>query len=592
MESLRQRYFENAALFQKKHQWLGNPNLEELWTSLSDEELKNLQRGFTAGEWFFHGLPLHSLRDAHREAARAALSIKEARSLVAVSLGAGFLLSELNRQTHAILLIEPSPTILASFLVSGLFQKYGGLITLLSDSLEGGDAMEAILPWLQGKNLKETLIYCHPASFAAQKALYTRAYQRVQALFEKRSVNQATIIKFQRLWNKNIFLNQKTIATSSTLRQFVRNPPPQAVVLAGAGPSLSESLKDLKAERGKFVLFAADTALLPLNRAGIFPDVVFAADPQWVNHYFATSPDAHRSLWALDPVVCPAIPHRLERLGAKIFFWNNVFASDALLRNEDRGDVAHGGSVSTNAFDIAVRWLALREGSDLGRLILVGQDLSFSNLQAHCKGAVLESAVFCRNHRLSSMEGHNLRQMRSMPVLMQKGIKQKSVRTNGKLKIFHEWFCARAAERPAVRLINATVDGLYLPGFEHLSLNDALSGVIEVEKINLTFESLPAHGQQQKIQRLLEGLAQIMRITHESYRLSQEKKPSHAVLQKLNENDALLRETGVAREIAGLNAQALILKITEQGEDVDAAQFYSSLGKAAREVSHWAQKSI
>jgi len=593
MADLRHLLSGATADFLKKHHAIGRLSADALWEKLSEAERTALAAGVASGTWRLNGRLLHSERDPKREADRAAQALAAGNALVAVSCGVGWLLDVLPPGIRSLLLIEPSAFVTAAFLLARRYENFSGTITLFGDDMSRPDALEEVLPWLQGKNLKKTTIYCHAASLAANKPLYTRAYERVVALFEKRSVNQATIVKFQQLWNKNILLNQRAIWVSATLNDLLALEPPSAIVLAGAGPSLAHSFAELREHRERFLLFAADTALVPLNKAGIYPDVVFAADPQWVNHYFAESPDAARSRWLMDPVVCPAIPHRMQQLGAETAFWNNVFAADAIFRNSDRGDVAHGGSVSTNAFDVAVRWLSMRQ-SAAGRLILVGQDLSFSDKQAHCKGAILESAVYYRANRLYSMEQHNLRQMKAMPVLWQKGIRQAQVRTNGKLRIFHDWFEARAAEidKAKVRLINATYDGAYLRGFEHLTITEALDGLgIESARCNWQ-KSHTSTDMRARAEKLLADLDAIYRITKENAALSRQKQPDPQTIQQLNANDSKLKATGIAREIAGLNAQALILKITEQGEEPDAALFYSTLARAAREVRHWARRML
>jgi hypothetical protein len=479
MADLAAEYLSRIEDFKKQHALISSEDPAALFMRLNGGELAALDEGVSQGRWLLNGKLLHSDRDASREAARAAAAFGSARALVCVSVGAGYILGHLPATVRDVLIIEPNPFCLAAFFLSAEFKKCRARLTLYTDALTATDALETILPWLQGKNLKQTLIYVHPAARAADTALYTRAYERVVQLFEKRSVNQATIVKFQRLWNKNIFLNQRVMPAAGTLHDLLQLPAPEAIVLAGAGPSLASSFGQLKEHRSRFLLMAADTAVVPLAKAGIYPDLAFAADPQWVNHHFAETADAARAAWVMDPVVCPQIPRSLADRGAKLFFWNNVFLSDRLLRKVDRGDVAHGGSVSTNAFDIALRWLGNRvDASAPARLILVGQDLSFPNRQAHCKGAVLEAQVYARSHRLNAMEQHNLRQMRALPVLWVKGIRQPKVATNAKLKIFLEWFAARAAEKnERVRLINATHDGAEIAGFEHVDLPTALTGV-------------------------------------------------------------------------------------------------------------------
>lgn len=586
MSALKPLFDKNAAAFRARHKIIGALDFEKTWQSLDAAELAALENGVSSEKWLYRDKLMHSERDPLREATRAAENYHAAAALLCVSAGAGYLFAALPASLRNILIIESSPYCLAALILAGRFLSFHGEITLFADSLERPDALEEILPWLQGKNLKRTLIYCHPPLLQIDKARMTRAYERVVQLFEKRSVNQATIVKFQQLWNKNIFLNRRAIAAAGTMKSIWDVHPPEAIVLAGAGPSLAESVADLKKFRARYVLIAADTALVPLARAGINPDFVFSADPQWLNHYFAQTA-AVRPVWVMDPVVCPAIPRQAQAVGAPTLFWNNVFLADTKFRREDRGDVAHGGSVSTNAFDVAVQWLYGRSAG-VGRLILVGQDLSFSNRQAHTKGAVLEAQVYARSTRVKTMEQHNYRQMTAMPVLWQRGIRQEPVRTNGKLKIFHDWFEGRAAEcdKTKLRLINATCDGAYLNGFEHLPLSEALANLPETG-----FEAkFAAGGPMPDAGDLLGRLKKIEQLMAESERLAAIHSPSAAQIDKLNRNDADFKSLGFAKEIVALNAQALILKITEQGEEIDAPRFYGAMARAARAIHHWAAK--
>lgn len=591
---LKALFEKHAAVFAQRHVLLQPQDFSHIWNSLTTDEIAALEMGLQTGRWQYRGKLIHSERDAEREAARAAANFSNASAVIAVSVGAGFILGHFGAAVRHVLLIEPGYYCAAALIISGAFLRFAGKITLFVDDLAKSDALEEILPWLQGKNLKQTLIYCHPPLLAADKPLYTRAYERVVALFEKRSVNQATVVKFQQLWNKNIFLNQRIIAQSGTLNQLLAESPPRTIVLAGAGPSLTASLPLLRSERSRFILMAADTAVIPLNKAGIYPDFAFAADPQWLNHFFVQSSAAHRSVWVMDPVVCPAIPHFLSRQGARMLFWNNAFLADTMLRAAGRGDVAHGGSVSTNAFDVALRWLNRRsEAEEPGRLILVGQDLSFSNKQAHCAGAALEARIFAHCHRLSAMENHNLKQMKAMPVLLEKGIGEAQVRTNGKLKIFLDWFSSKAADHGAGRteLINATAAGAQIRGFRHMPLAEALSDLPAEPGIGVKAAGISPAANTEKINHLLANLGELKRIANDSARLAREKNPATAVLERLNANDAAIKKLGTAKDIAGLNAQAIILKITEQGDEVDAAEFYRAMARAAREVKHWAGKS-
>ncbi|HRP68968.1 MAG TPA: DUF115 domain-containing protein, partial [Turneriella sp.] len=537
MTDLKTLFEKNYTQFQNRHKILGVFSPNALWDLLTSGAIKALTEGIDKGEWKYKNKYLHSPRNAVREAERNSTEYENAQALIALSLGAGYLLLALKPTVKNILLIENNPYVFVAFILSGLFEKYTGEITLFYNNLERDDALEAILPWLQGKNLKRTFIYYHAPLWELDKQRMTRAYERVKQLFEKRSVNQATIIKFQQLWNKNIFLNRKGIINSRTLHSLWENKPPHTIIIAGAGPSLSESIAALQKFRDRYILFAADTAFIPLAKADIFADAVFSADPQWINHYFSQSSLAQRALWAMDPVVCPAIVRYVQSVGAQTLFWNNVFLADTHYRTIDRGDVAHGGSVSTNAFDAARAWLYRRsENENRARLILIGQDLSFSNRQAHVKGAVLEAHIFARNNRLHGFERHNLRQMTAMPTLWRKGIRSAKVRTNGKLAMFIDWFEMQAADTDTkrVQLINATHDGAYLKGFEHTTLADALKDADRVSPIQISKQKIVSL----KPLGILDAhLKKIYRLMTENTSLALKVNPTRAEIDCLNKND-------------------------------------------------------
>ena len=95
-----------------------------------------------------------------------------------------------------------------------------------------------------------------------------------------------------------------------------------------------------------------------------------------------------------------------------------------------------------------------------------------------------------------------------------------------------------------------------------------------------------------KTRPLMADLDELVKISAENARLAANKSPDQALRQRLDRNDEKLRNLGLAKDIAGLNAQAIILKITEQGEDSDAVQFYAAMARAGREVRHWLGKAL
>lgn len=373
--------------------------------------------------------------------------------------------------------------------------------------------LDKALLFMRGKQSSALQLYFHRPALYAYPALYASYQSRLPQLIRTRHVNQNTLIKFQEVWNRNIFLNLPQIASSHSLQELLRllsklqaeqqEHPPLSFVVAGAGPSLNTVIPILKKERSKFILLAVDTAFIPLAAQGVYADIALSVDPQWVNHHFLTHKDIGRSLWLLDPAVCYINSQLLAKAKAHVFWWDNPFYLDQVLRAicGNRGVIAHGGSVSTNAFDLALQ-------AQAEEIILVGQDLAYPTSAAHCKGSVLEAAVFYNNRRFGGMEAHSYKQLRSfapryvpaVPTNLTSTVKDRytdndapqnpsvkpihpaqntpTVLTSEKMQVFIAWFQERAAlelqtrrstGRP-LKLLNASSQGAKLEGFADIDV--------------------------------------------------------------------------------------------------------------------------
>jgi hypothetical protein len=81
----------------------------------------------------------------------------------------------------------------------------------------------------------------------------------------------------------------------------------------------------------------------------------------------------------------------------------------------DKGEMCHGGSVSTNAYDFAKRLGAYP-------IILAGQDLAFTKGLAHAKGSYLDEQIHNKTNRISNAEMFNRRQLTFLPKILLPGI--------------------------------------------------------------------------------------------------------------------------------------------------------------------------
>ncbi|MCK4513707.1 MAG: DUF115 domain-containing protein, partial [Spirochaetaceae bacterium] len=92
--------------------------------------------------------------------------------------------------------------------------------------------------------------------------------------------NRLTLSAMGRLWVANVIRNLPRLADAVQLPTLHG-----AVIVCGAGPSLSASIPLLQADRGALTILAVDTALPPLVQRGITPDFVVAIEGQLANLY-------------------------------------------------------------------------------------------------------------------------------------------------------------------------------------------------------------------------------------------------------------------------------------------------------------------
>ncbi len=151
-------------------------------------------------------------------------------------------------------------------------------------------------------------------------------------------------------------------------------------IIVSAGPSLDKNISELKKAEGKAFIIAADTALKSVLNAGVTPDLVMTVDPHKPAYLFAHSKMIH-----LPMVVCPQSNKELWGIhyGKRFYFVDDKsYISDLYMRYAgiEAAPLETGGSVSNNCFSLA-------QYCGFKTLILIGQDLAFTNNKKHTVAA-------------------------------------------------------------------------------------------------------------------------------------------------------------------------------------------------------------
>lgn len=383
------------------------------------------------------GIALHSLIDPITESKRLLVGLKkedEERVFLFFGAGIGYVVQEsLKFKNLTAVWMEAEPAVIRyalSLFDYSEFLESGRLRILLAPILE--DDLYAAFRGISGFPIS---FIPHRGSNQWKKDSYQELRLISEGFFHKKDVNISTLVRFEKIWTRNFIFNLPELARMQPIGSLFGLCKGKAdILVCGAGPSLILSLEDIRTYRKNLILIAVDTALTVLWNAGIDPDLFFSVDPQALNTKYLEGYNGNAKI-----VFDPTSSYHSLRLPGKFkkgFFTSSPFPLIKILSSkpeEEIGAVDFGGSVSTNSVSLA-------EKMEARNILLVGQDLSFPNKLAHCKGAVLEERLNHIESRKLRREYHNHKQMTALPVKRTRSIRGEEIRTNEKLLIFKKWF--------------------------------------------------------------------------------------------------------------------------------------------------------
>jgi len=172
------------------------------------------------------------------------------------------------------------------------------------------------------------------------------------------------------LWQENTLKNMRALVGKTdpiAFQGFFEGLP---LVMAGAGPSLDESLDFLRWAQDRAVIVAGNSSMRSLVRAGVRPHFVLAADPNPSTDSGFEGVELGESV-----LLCPFMvyPEVVKRFGRNVAAWSfgNIMAGyfRNLSGQERQSFFSEQGTVSACAFDLAVIL-----GSPA--VFFVGQDLA------------------------------------------------------------------------------------------------------------------------------------------------------------------------------------------------------------------------
>ena len=416
---------------------------------------------------------LHSaynpLREAEQAAKTAKSSLTEVYSAAFFSCGLGYApISYANLYPNdTIIIVESDPryffTALSLVDWEPLFKHANFIIALGT----GIDSVVSLIEHTAG--LKHTAI-CENAAQSQHAADY---FQALRSLIERNKrkveINASTLEKFSKLWLKNTCRNLHFLAETDGVNIYKDSCPKDLpCIILAAGPTLEEALPHLAELKKRSILIAVDTALRACLRAGVEPDFVILADPQYYAYRHIAGLKSPSSILITESAAYPAV-FRFEC--KKIVMCASLFPLGQYIEKQigSKGELVAGGSVSTTAWDFA-RFIGAKE------IFCAGLDLGYPGFQTHIKGSTFEEAIHTKSTRLLTAEKQGSQILFGAGMIRESDYEGQPILTDSKMKMFAWWFESKQEEfKGSIKSYTLSKKSLKIPGFQVASLDTILS---------------------------------------------------------------------------------------------------------------------
>lgn len=274
--------------------------------------------------------------------------------------------------------------------------------------------------------------------------LIPESMYRLKEMLEDYMVNIRSIGRDRDAIRENCRYNEKVGYQKITRFKKIYSDKP--IVVVAAGPSLDNTIEKLKAIQEHVYIFATGRALKALVNKGIKVELFCIIDA----HYAGTFPqiqgleDLDIPFIFLNSASCKTVE---AYNGPKYMAYGNT------QHIEERYDITQylesNGSVATATIDLAIKL-----GGNL--IILLGQDLAYTNMKTHASDAGASNIAHLPNMKqVQTQNGEYI--STSLGLLnIKHGIEKK------------------IAKHPDIKFVNCTEGGAYIEGCEHYSLQDVL----------------------------------------------------------------------------------------------------------------------
>lgn len=279
-------------MFNRNLEFIGNIALKSRLARISLEDSKrNMSYCMTPSNDYLlmkNDVPLDDInnpRQAIREMLNNNIKSPMGQNDIIITFGIGlcYLLDEVyNTYPSKIFVYEPDIKILHFVLNNvDISEHLASGRVFVTDNLD--ELMKKLAETYISKDKVEVVYLKNYAVTKSQELL--ELTQKVYDTCRTKMVDINTIKKFSKIWLLNTLKNISSINSSVAykLSDLKDKFTGQTALILAAGPSLSENIERIKANRDKFVIFAVNKVLRVLEANGIVPDFTVCLDAQYID---------------------------------------------------------------------------------------------------------------------------------------------------------------------------------------------------------------------------------------------------------------------------------------------------------------------
>lgn len=279
----------------------------------------------------------------------------------------------------------------------------------------------------------------------------SEVYDQISRTLELFRANIYTEIFSSRRWLYNFFSNIKYFETTPNIISLDGAFKGSPVIIVAAGPSLNKNIHLLRKVYNKALIIAVGTAALILDRQGIKPHIIMGADGN------IHESEIFRNIRSQEPLFIYSNMIHYKSLeyykGKKMWvhLQSDELETQFLNSKEIRvPSITSGGSIAHNALAFA-RWL------EAGHIMLLGQDLAFSNEKMYADG------------------GNNDNVTTSASYVDTEDIYGHPIKTNRVFLTYRNWFeDFISLVYKEHKVVNCTEGGIAIAGIENMPFEKAI----------------------------------------------------------------------------------------------------------------------